>query len=74
MIDTREIGGGSYPEPQEPKYKCYKFEFNAKTTGYGIVYAKDRDDAMEKLSNGEYDDIIDIYDTEVEEITSLEEE
>lgn len=73
-IDTIEAGAGSYPEPPEPKEKCYKFEFNATISGYGYVYAENQEEAKELIDNGEYDDIVDTFDMEIEEITSIEED
>ena len=74
MIDTTEIGGGSYPEPPEPKEKCYQFEFNATISGYGYVYAESFEQAEEKINSGDYDDIVDTWGMEIEEITKIEEE
>ena len=73
MIDTTEIGGGSYPSPPEPKEKCYQFEFNATISGYGYVYAEDVEQAEELINSGEYDDIVDTWNMEIEEITKIEE-
>lgn len=73
MIDTKEIGAGSYPEPSEPKLKCFKFEFKATIGGVGIIYAEDIKRAKEGVINGEYDDIIDTWGMEIEEITEIEE-
>ena len=74
MIDTRGLGAGSYPEPQEPKEKCYQFEFNATISGYGYVYAESVERAEELINSGSYDDIVDTYDMNIEEITKIEEE
>ena len=73
MLDTREIGAGSYPEPQEPKEKCYQFEFNGTIGGYGYVYAESVEQAKEKINNGDYDEIMDTWGMEIEEITKIEE-
>lgn len=72
MIDTEEYYGGTYPEPQEPKLKCFKFEFTGTLKGIGIIYAEDIKQAKEEVINGEYDDI-DIWDMKIEEITEIEE-
>ena len=74
MIDTREIGAGSYPEPKEPKEKCYQFDFNATIRGYGVVYAESIEEARARIYNKDYDEIIETYDMEIEEITSIQEE
>ena len=61
-------------EPPESKNKCYQFDFNASISGYGIVYAEDIDQAREFINNKEYDDIIDTYNMEIEEITNIKED
>lgn len=72
MIET-SLMVNDYPEPEEPKLKCYQFEFNARQSGYGVVYAKDIEEARELINNGDYDDIIDTWGFEIEEITNIEE-
>lgn len=62
-----------YPEPPEPQVKCYQFDFNARISGYGIVYASSIEEARRLAENGEYDDIMDTYDLEIQEITGIEE-
>ena len=74
MIDTRGLGAGSYPEPPESKEKCYQFEFNATISGYGYVYAESVEQAEEKINNGDYDEIMDTWGIEIEEITKIEED
>jgi hypothetical protein len=73
MIDT-SLMVTDYPEPQEPKLKCFKFEFTGTLKGLGIIYAEDIKQAKEGAINGEYDDIIDTWGMEIEEITEIEEE
>ena len=73
MIDT-SLMVNDYPEPSEPKLKCFKFEFRATLSGVGIIYAEDMKQAKERAINREYDyDILDTYDMEIEEITEIEE-
>lgn len=74
MIDTTEIGAGSYPEPPEPKDKCYQFDFTATIRGYGYVYAENVDRAKELINNNDYDDIVDTWDLKIEEVNRIEEE
>jgi hypothetical protein len=74
MMDTTELGAGSYPEPPEPKEKLYKFEFRGLAEGYGYVYAEDEFSASLKASQQDYDSIEDIQLIEVEEITRVEED
>lgn len=62
-----------YPEPPEPQVKCYQFDFNATISGYGIVYASSIEEARRLAERGEYDDIMDTYDMEIQEITDVEE-
>ena len=73
-LETQSLGAGSYPEEPEPKEKCYRFDFNAKISGYGIVYAEDEFSANLKASQGDYDDIVDTWGMEIEEITSVTED
>ena len=63
-----------YPEPVEPKEKCYQFEFKATISGYGIVYAESVEKALEKVNKNDYDDIIDTYDMKIEDVTRIEED
>lgn len=72
MIDT-SLMVNDYPEPQEPKLKCFKFEFRATLNGLGIIYAEDIKQAEIMAKNNEYDDIIDTWNMEIEEITEIEE-
>ena len=74
MIDTTKAGGVSYPSPEEDKLKCYQFAFNATISGYGIVYAEDELSASLKVEQGDYDDILDTWGMNIEEITKIEEE
>lgn len=73
-LETQGLGAGSYPEEPESKEKCYQFEFNARISGYGIVYAEDELSASLKAKQGDYDEIIDTWDMEIEEITSVKED
>ena len=73
-LETQGLGAGSYPEEPEPKEKCYQFEFNARISGYGIVYAEDELSASLKAKQGDYDEIMDTWDMEIEEITSVTED
>ena len=73
MIDTRGLGAGSYPEPPEPKEKCYRFEFNATTKGYAYVYAENLERAEELIDSGEYE-VDYTYDMKIEEINRIEED
>ena len=72
-IETKGLGAGSYPSPEEEKNKCYQFEFNGTISGYGIVYAEDEYSASLKAEQGDYDEIIDTWGTKIEEITKIEE-
>lgn len=74
MLDTTEAGGGSYPEAPEPKEKCYQFDFIATIKGYGIVYAESETEAKEKIDNNDYDEIMDTFDMEIQEVTRIEED
>ena len=54
--------------------KCFQFDFIATTSGYGVVYAKDKEQAIELINKGDYDDIIDTFDLEIQEITDIKED
>lgn len=72
MIDT-SLMVNDYPEPTEPKLKCFKFEFRATLKGVGIIYARDIEQAKNKAENGECDDVLDTWGFEVEEVIEIEE-
>lgn len=74
MIDTTELGAGSYPEPPEPKEKLYRFEFVGLVEGIGYVYAEDEYSASLKAEQKDYDDIADMKLVEIEELTRIDEE
>lgn len=73
-IETKGLGAGSYPEPPESEYKTYQFDFNASIKGYGVVTAKSEAEARELINISDYDDIIDTYDMQIEEITNIKED
>lgn len=72
MIDT-SLMVNDYPEPTESKLKCFKFEFRATLKGVGIIYARDIEQAKNKVENGECDDVLDTWGFEVEEVIEIEE-
>ena len=51
---------------------CYQFEFIGTTSGFGIVYARNKEEAIEKIKNGDIDDIIDTFGIEVTDVTNIE--
>lgn len=73
-IETIGLGAGQNPIPEEPSEKCYQFDFNASISGFGIVYARTKAEAEYLIENNNYDDIIDTFDMEIQEITNIEEE
>lgn len=72
-MDTSELGAGMNPVSEE-EYKTFQFEFNGSIKGYGVVTARNYEEAKKLIENGDYDDIIETYDEKVEEITKIEEE
>lgn len=72
-MDTSELGAGMNPVPDE-EYKIFQFQFNGSIKGYGVVTARNYDEAKELIENGDYDDIIETYSEKIEEITKIEEE
>lgn len=74
MIDTKEIGTGSYPQEPENKYKSYNFKVVALCELEGSVWAKSEEQAEELITNKEYEEKY-LYDIkEIEEIIEVEEE
>lgn len=73
-IETKGLGAGSYPEPIESQEKSYQFDFNATCHGYGIVTAKNEEEARKLIMSDDYDDIIDYQDYEITEITDIRED
>jgi hypothetical protein len=53
--------------------KTYQFDFIATEGGYGAVCAETEDEARQKILKGDYEDIIDTWNTEITEITNIEE-
>lgn len=51
---------------------CYQFEFIGTTSGFGIVYARNKEEAIAKIKNGDIDDIIDTFGIEVTDVTNIE--
>lgn len=73
MIET-SLNVTDYPEPPEPKEMCYGFEFSGSISGCGVVYAENPEQAKERILNRDYDDIINTWGMQIEEIVSIEEE
>ena len=73
-IETIGLGAGSYPEPPETEYKTYQFNFNASIRGYGVVTAKNEEEARKLIDNEDYDDIIETFDMKIEDITNIKED
>ncbi len=72
MIDTKELGAGSYPDALEIEYKYYKMKVITSNEIECIVYAKNEDDAKKLVLNGKWDDI-ENEKIKVEEILNVEE-
>ena len=71
MIDTQEIGAGSYPTPPEPKTKCYVITCSCSTKIEFTVFAKDYEEAKDILKNGEYEEM-EFKEFEIEDIEDYE--
>jgi len=56
------------------KQKCYTFNCRVAANAHGFVLARSKKEALEKLANGEYADILDEADQEYSEfeITGVE--
>ena len=63
-----------YPNPPETKEKCFQFDFNASIQGYGVVYAETKEEALEKINEGNFDDIIDTWGLTIEDVTDIKED
>ncbi len=72
MLDTTELGAGSYPEAPEPDYKCFKVKVSASSEIEYIVYASDENEIEHLIMNGDWDDI-ENEKTKIEEILNIEE-
>ena len=55
-IDTTEAGGGSYPEPPEPKEKWYTFVCDCSLKAHISVWAKNLEEAENRIKSVNYDD------------------
>lgn len=51
--------------------KVYQFDFIASIKGYGVVTASSKEEAIDLINNNDYDDIMDTFDMEIEDITNL---
>lgn len=67
MFETTLLGAGTYPEPPEPKEKCYQFDFNATISIYGSVYAESEEEVKEMIEKGKYKVIFDDKDIEIDD-------
>ena len=54
--------------------KEYVFDFKGTIGGYGIVTAGSEEEAKKKIMSNDYDDIIDTWDMEIKEVTSIRED
>ena len=74
MIETVELGAGSYPEAPEPEYKCYEFKATMYSKVKGTVWAKNEREALEEIHKIKEEDIDDIYDIEIDNVEEINEE
>lgn len=70
-IETKGLGAGSYPEPPEPKEKCYVITCSCSAKGEFVVYAKDYEEAKEMLKNSEYEEF-ELREFQIEDINGYE--
>lgn len=54
--------------------KQYNFLCVVEEVGRGYVMAKNEEEAIQKILNGDYEDIVDTYDMKVKSIIEIEEE
>ncbi len=72
MLDTTELGAGSYPQAKETEYKCFKVKVSASSEIEYIVYAVDEEETERLIVNGHWDDI-ENQKTKIEEILNIKE-
>lgn len=65
------LGAGSYPEPPEPKDKCYVITCSCSAKGEFVVYAENADEAKERLRNSEYEEC-ELKEFQIEDIEGYE--
>ncbi len=53
--------------------KEYQFTFNGNIGGYGIVSAKNEEEARKKILKQEYDDVMDTWDMDITEVVEIKE-
>ncbi len=72
MVDTTEVGAGSYPSAPETEYKCYRVKVATSNEIECIIYAQSEEDAMKGASSGEWEDI-ETEKIKVEEVLEIKE-
>ncbi len=72
MLDTTELGAGSYPQERETEYKCFKVKVATSSEIEYIVYAINEDEVEHLIMSGNWDDI-ESQKTKIEEILNIEE-
>ena len=74
MIDTQELGAGTYPSaPEKKEYKCYRFKADISIKGEGYVYAKNEEEAKKLIYLGSWDELERKSIENVEEIEEINE-
>ncbi len=69
-----EAGAGSYPDAPKDEYKCFKFTAVATVEIESYVYAKDYDEAIDKINfNVDWEEIENSNITTVDDILKVEE-
>lgn len=74
FFETKGLGAGSYPEPNDNGYKCYSFTALVISRVNGYVWARNASEAEEYINNLEWSEIENESIEEVDEIEELEEE
>lgn len=74
MIDTQEVGAGSYPSaPEDTEYKCYRFKALITEEIEGYIYIKKDEDVREMIQCKKWEEIDSSRVIEVEEIVEVKE-
>lgn len=73
-IETKGLGAGSYPEPNESELKCFNFKAVVSSIIEGYVWARNASEAEDLIYEMQWEEVTDENIEEVEDIESLEEE
>lgn len=73
-IETKGLGAGSYPEPNESELKCFNFKATIYSNVSGYVWAKNEEEAEDLIYKMQWEEIENGKIEEVYNVEELEEE